>query len=218
MLYDITPAITPNLSVWPGDTPMSREMLMDIAKGDSVTLSTLRATVHLGAHADGPNHYARNGTGIGERPLRFYMGPCRVISAKIGRGERVRTDHLAIGDLDDVTAHRVLIKTGTFPDPNNWNSDFAALDPALVEAFARKGVLTIGVDTPSVDLQDSKDLPSHAAFARHDMAILEGLRLEAVPDGEYELIALPLKLLGFDASPVRAVLRTIEHPLRLRAD
>ncbi|MGP1309323.1 MAG: cyclase family protein [Phycisphaerales bacterium] len=218
MLYDITPAVTPDLGVWPGDTPLSREVLMDIAKGDSVTLSTLRATVHLGAHADGPNHYARNGTGIGERPLRFYMGPCRVITAKVARGARVRVEDLAIGDLDDVTAHRVLIKTGTFPEPNNWNSDFAGLDPALVEALAEKGVMTIGIDTPSVDLQDSKDLPSHAAFAKHDMAILEGLRLESVPDGLYELIALPLKLLGFDASPVRAVLRTMEHPLRLSMD
>lgn len=218
MLYDITPAVTPDLGVWPGDTPLSREVLMDIAKGDSVTLSTLRATVHLGAHADGPNHYARNGTGIGERPLRFYMGPCRVITAKVARGAKVRVEDLAIGDLDDVTAHRVLIKTGTFPEPNNWNSDFAGLDPALVEALAEKGVMTIGIDTPSVDLQDSKDLPSHAAFAKHDMAILEGLRLESVPDGLYELIALPLKLLGFDASPVRAVLRTMEHPLRLSMD
>jgi arylformamidase len=218
MLYDITPAVTAQLGVWPGDTPMSREVLMDLANGDSVTLSTLHATVHLGAHADGPNHYAKDGTGIGERSLDYYIGPCRVVSAAVARGARVRAGDLAVDNLDDLNTPRVLIKTGSFPDPNAWNEDFAALDPALVDALAAQGVITIGIDTPSVDLQNSRDLPSHAAFARHDMAILEGLRLDAVPDGEYELIALPLRLMGFDASPVRAVLRTIENPLRTRAD
>lgn len=218
MLYDITPAVTPDLGVWPGDTPLTREVLLDIAKGDTVTLSTLRATVHLGAHADGPNHYTRAGSGISERPLTHYLGPCRVVSANVARGARVRLEDLVLRDLDAIDAHRVLIRTGTFPDPNAWNSDFAALDPSLVDALAGKGVITVGIDTPSVDLQDSKDLPSHAAFARHDMAILEGLRLTGVPDGRYELIALPLKLLGFDASPVRAVLRTLDSPLRMNAD
>ncbi len=218
MLYDITPAVSPKLGVWPGDTPVSREVLMDLAKGDTVTLSTLRSTVHLGAHADGPNHYARGGESIGERSLTYYLGPCRVISAKVERGARVRVEDLAIDSIETLNARRALIKTGTFPDSNAWNEDFAALDPALVDAFAAVGVITIGIDTPSVDVQTSKDLPSHAAFARHDMAILEGLRLEAVPDGEYELIALPLKLMGFDASPVRAVLRAIESPYRMRAD
>lgn len=218
MLYDITPPVTERLGVWPGDTPLSREVLMDLNQGDTVTLSTLRATVHLGAHADGPNHYTKGGAGIGERPLTHYLGPCRVISARVERAARVRVEDLSISDIDAINTHRVLIKTGTFPDPNNWNNDFAALDPALVDALAEKGVMTVGIDTPSVDLQDSKDLPSHAAFARHNMAILEGLRLDAVPDGGYELIALPLKLLGFDASPVRAVLRTVEHPLRLKFD
>jgi arylformamidase len=218
MLYDITPAITPNLCVWPGDTALTREVLMDLDKGHAVTLSTLRTTVHLGAHADGPNHYAKGGEGIGERSLSYYLGPCRVISAKVNRGERVRVEDLAIDDLDSLNARRVLIKTGTFPDSDAWNEDFAALEPALVDALAAQGVLTIGIDTPSVDLQTSKDLPSHSAFARHDMAILEGLRLDDVPDGEYELIALPLRLMGFDASPVRAVLRTLESPYRLRAD
>ena len=106
-------------------------------------------------------------------------------------------------------SQRVLIATGTYPDPNNWNNDFAALEPALVDAMHAAEVITIGIDTPSVDLFDSKDLPAHARFLAHDMAILEGLVLNDVPEGEYELIALPLKLVGFDASPVRAVLRQI---------
>ena len=88
-LYDITPPITPALAVWPGDTPLSREVLCDLARGDSVTLSTVRATVHLGAHADGPNHYGRGAAGIGERRLDYYLGPCQVVEARVGRAQRI---------------------------------------------------------------------------------------------------------------------------------
>ena len=209
MIYDISPPITSSLNVWPGDTPVARELLCDIGKGDSVTLSTLRSTVHLGAHADGPNHYAAGAAGIGERPLRYYIGRCQLVHAPGTRGRRVGVEDIAQG-IDRITAKRVLIRTDSFPDPNHWNADFAALDPALIDALHTKGVITIGIDTPSVDPQDSKDLPAHKSFLRHDMAILEGLVLREVPIGLYELVALPLRLIGFDASPVRAVLRTLE--------
>ncbi len=207
-LIDITPAITEKLGVWPGDTPPSREVLCDIARGDTVTLSTLRATVHLGAHADGPVHYSAGGRGVGEQPLHHYIGPCRVLTARVAPGSRVRPEDLA-GGLGQIREERVLIRTATFPDFERWNADFAALSPELVEALAARGVITIGIDTPSVDLQDSKDLPAHKAILRHDIAILEGLALAGVADGVYELFAQPLKLMGFDGSPVRAVLREI---------
>jgi arylformamidase len=104
---------------------------------------------------------------------------------------------------------RVLFATGTYPDPQNWNGDFAAFSVELIDFLHQRGVITVGIDTPSVDLFESKDLPAHQPILRHDMAILEGLVLKDVPDGTYELIALPLPLVGFDASPVRAVLRTM---------
>ncbi len=207
-LFDITPAITPRLAVWPGDTPLSREVLCDIEKGANITLSTMRATVHLGAHADGPNHYGKGAPGIGERALRYYIGPCRVVEARVARGQRTRPVDI-LGGLEQITEPRVLIKTGTFPDPERWNADFAALSVELIDALTSRGVITIGLDTPSVDLQDSKDLPAHQAMLRHDMAILEGLVLADVPPGPYELIAPPLKLMGFDASPIRALLRPL---------
>ncbi len=209
MIYDITPPVTTSLNVWPGDTPLTREITCEIEKGAVVTLSAMRGTVHLGAHADGPNHYGAGAPGIGERSLHYYIGRCQVVHAPGTRGGRVGVDNITEG-IDHIKAKRVLIRTDSFPDFSAWNTDFAGLEPALIDALRAKGVITIGVDTPSVDTQESKDLPAHKAFLRNDMAILEGLLLRDVPAGLYELIALPLKLMGFDASPVRAVLRTLE--------
>ena len=205
MIYDITPPITPELKVWPGDTPPTREVLLDMKLGANITLSSLHATVHLGAHADGPNHYGRDAPGIDARPLDVYLGPCQVINVPIDRASRISLANLSVS----VQAERVLFRTATFPDSTHFNEDFAALDPELVHRLGDLGVRLVGIDTPSVDLFDSKDLPAHRAFLDRDMAILEGLALAGVPEGLYELIALPLRLVGFDASPVRAVLRTL---------
>lgn len=206
MIYDLTPPISPRLSVWPGDTPPAREVLLDLKQGANITLSTLRATVHLGAHADAPNHYGTHAPAIHERPLDLYLGPCQVMRVAVGRGQCITPAMLS----GPIVAPRVLFCTGTFPDPTRWNSDFAALSPELVDLANDRGVRLVGLDTPSVDLFDSKDLPAHQRILSYDMAILEGVILRDVPDGVYELIALPLPLVGFDASPVRAVLRTLE--------
>ncbi|TVQ58898.1 MAG: kynurenine formamidase [Phycisphaerales bacterium] len=208
MLYDITPPITPALPVWPGDNAATREVLMHMDKGDTVTLSTLRATVHLGAHADAPNHYAKDGRDIAAQPLERYIGPCQVVRISIARGERIGARHLPKGV--DISEKRVLFATNTYDHAQGFTTDFAALEPALIDMLGARDVATIGIDTPSVDLFDSKDLPAHAAMHRNDIAILEGLILRDVPPGRYELIAPPLALVGFDASPVRAVLRTID--------
>jgi arylformamidase len=218
-LIDISPPLTPRLGVWPGDTPPAREVLLDLARGDNVTLSTLRSTVHAGAHADAPSHYGLHAATIEQRPLALYLGECAVLHVTVRRGERVSVEqfeavrqHLfakpAAARRDDRLPARVLIATGTFPDAEHWNDDFAALAPELVDHLNEAGVRLVGIDTPSVDFFHSKDLPAHKRFLALDMAILEGLVLRDVPAGVYELIALPLPLAGFDASPVRAVLRT----------
>jgi arylformamidase len=206
MIYDISPPIHASTVVWPGDTPPSREVLLDIAKGDTVTLSSLHSTVHLVAHADAPSHYGANAPSIDERDLNLYLGTCQVYHVNVSKGELVRLDHLA----HEIRTPRVLIRTGTFPDWSHFTEDFAALDPNFIAICAAKGVRLIGIDTPSVDPFSSKELPSHHTFLRYDMAILEGLDLSRVPEGLYELIALPLRLVGFDASPVRAILRTLD--------
>jgi arylformamidase len=205
-LYDLSPPLTPAIAVWPGDVGFSREVALSIASGANIDLSSMRTTLHVGAHADAPSHYAAAGPGIGERPLETYFGPCQVIRVPVNRGERILPAHLAVPIADLVRAPRVLFHTGTFPDPNRWNSDFASLSPELIEALAAAGVRLVGIDTPSIDPESDPELRAHQAVARHDLSILEGLVLDGVPEGLYTLIALPLRLPGADASPVRAVL------------
>jgi arylformamidase len=206
-ILDISPLLSARTAVFPGDTAFSRHEALHMGRGDPVTLSSITATVHLGSHADAPLHYDAEGRAIHEQPLDLYIGRCIVVRAQGEPGERVGIAHMA-GRVPFGT-ERVLIATGTHPDPDQWPGAFAALEPDLVRWLDTRGVRLVGVDTPSVDPADSKDLPAHAAFRERDMAILEGLVLAGVPEGAYELIALPLRIEGADASPVRAVLRTL---------
>ncbi|HLN29493.1 MAG TPA: cyclase family protein [Gemmataceae bacterium] len=205
MIYDISPALSERLKVWPGDTPPKRRILFDMTRGDNITLSSLDATVHLGAHADAPSHYGLGAPAIHERSLDYYLGPCQVIKVSVPRGVCITPKLLSM----QIGAERVLLATNTYPDPERFNEDFASLTPELVEMLHSRGVKLIGIDTPSVDPFSSKELPAHRMFLKCDMAILEGIVLKNVPPGMYELIALPLKLVDFDASPVRAILRTL---------
>lgn len=206
MLIDISPVVDPAIHVWPGDTPYVQTVNLDMNAGANLTLSDIRTTVHVGAHADAPSHYVAGGEDIASRRLELYIGRCVVVQVDVGRGERIFPGHLR---RKTISAPRLLLRTGTFPDPRVWNNDFAALSPELVHRLYQHGVILIGIDTPSVDPFDSKALEAHHAFADHDMGLLEGLVLDGVAEGEYELIAPPLRLRGADASPVRAVLRTL---------
>ena len=130
-LIDLSPAITPEIKTWPGDTPFAREVLCDLKQGSNITLSTIRTTVHLGSHADGPNHYGVDAPGVGEQPLDRYIGICRVVHATVGKGARVTPKDL-IGGVEQIEEPRVLIRTGTFHDVNAWNEDFAEIGRAHV--------------------------------------------------------------------------------------
>ena len=205
-LIDISPPIHAATAVFPGDVPFSREVALDMSAGHHLTLSAIRTTVHIGAHTDAPNHYMANGEDIASRPLERYFGRCQVVEVEVARGARIYP-----GDLRaQIGAPRVLFKTGTFPNPDAWNDDFASLSPELVDMLASQGVVLVGIDTPSVDPATDKELPSHAAIGRHDMAVLEGVVLSHVSPGPYTLIALPLALVDADASPVRAALAPAE--------
>jgi arylformamidase len=208
-LIDISPPLGSEIAVFPGDTPLSREVLLDFERGDSLTLSTLRATVHLGAHVDAPLHYGAGAASIDELPLELFVGVCRVLPVETKSARMIGWNAIRQSLAGSPPTERLLIATGSYPDPSRFEGGFAALDPAAIRRLGELGVRLIGVDTPSVDPADSKELPTHSVCLEQGITILEGLVLEHVPAGLYELLALPLRLTGFDASPVRAVLRTL---------
>jgi arylformamidase len=202
-IYDISPTVHSGLAVFPGDTPFSAHFNMSLQKGDNLTLSEIRTTTHIGAHTDAPSHYASEGSGMHTRSLNYYLGSAQVVSCLGAPGRR-----LQIEDLKglEIQAPRVLFRTLSYPDPDQWTTDFAALSAPLVSHLAEQGVCLIGIDTPSIDPATDKNLESHKAIAHHNMAILEGVVLHDIADGIYDLIALPLPIRDGDASPVRAVL------------
>ena len=202
IVFDISPLISPQTAVFPGDTPFQQDFLLKIANGKNLDLSTIKTTVHIGAHTDAPSHYHADGVSIEKRELKYYLGPAQVIEVNKARGSRLYPDDLT----QNIMAPRVLFKTNSFPDPNHWNNDFVSLSAELIEFLAAKNVILAGIDTPSVDPANDEGLESHKAIFRYDMAILEGIVLTSVPEGIYDLICLPLKIAGADASPVRAIL------------
>jgi len=169
-------------------------------------VSTITLSPHVGAHADAPLHYAPDGASAGALDLQPYLGPCRVIHA-IGCGALVRWEHLrhAVQGLPP----RVLVRTYEHAPVERWDPALPAYAPDTVARLADLGVRLIGIDTASIDPADSKTLDSHQVVRARDVRVLENLVLDAVPEGDYELIALPLKLMTADASPVRAVLREL---------
>ncbi len=204
-LWDISPVLGPATPPFPGDQPYEQRWTARIGPGCPVNLSALTLSPHLGAHADAPLHYADDAPAIGAVALEPYLGSCRVIHA-IGCGPLVRPEHIAhaLAELPP----RVLVRTCEHA-PTAWSEDFAAYAPETLELLAARGVMLVGIDSQSVDPASSKTLDSHHVLLKHDLRVLENLVLDAVPEGDYELIALPLKLAHACASPVRAILREL---------
>ena len=205
-LWDISPPIAPDSPLFPGDTAYSQQWTAQIGPGCPVNISAITMSPHIGAHADAPLHYGPGTATIGQVDLLPYLGPCRVIHA-IGCGALVRPEHLR-AFTGTALPPRVLIRT-CVKAPTAWSAEFSAFAPETIAWLASLGVLLVGIDSQSVDPADSKTLDSHQQLLRHNMRVLENLVLDDVPAGDYELIALPLKLTMADASPVRAVLREL---------
>jgi arylformamidase len=204
-ILDISPAIATDSPLFPGDTGYSQQWTARIGPGCPVNLSAITMSPHIGAHADAPLHYGPGAPTIGTVDLAPYLGACRVIHA-IDCGPLVRPEHLmhAAAGLPP----RVLVRT-CIRAPTRWSPEFSAFAPETIGWLASLGVRLVGIDSQSVDPADSKTLDSHRLLLAHDLRVLENLVLDDVPAGDYELIALPLKLTMADASPVRAILRDL---------
>ena len=204
-IWDITPLISPTLPVWPGDTPFHADATWKIENGCPVKVSRITLSTHTGAHCDAPAHYDLAGPSIDAVMLAPYIGACRVIDC-IGI-RRVEPQHVA--NALNAVPPRVLLRTYAKAPRDNWDAAFAHVASKTIALLAQHGVALVGIDTPSLDPQESKTMDAHHAVRTHGMAILEGIVLDNINAGDYELIALPLKLEGMDASPVRAILRPL---------
>jgi len=205
-IWDISPPVAPGSPVFPGDTPYAQEWSATLAPGCPVNVSRITLSPHVGAHADAPLHYDPDGATIGAVELAPYLGTCRVIHA-IAKGPLVEWEHVEHAARD--LPARVLVRTYQRMPTDRWDPQLAAYAPATIERLAALGVKLVGIDTASIDPAESKSLESHQVIRRLGLRVLENLVLDDVPEGDYELIALPLKLMTADASPVRAVLREL---------
>lgn len=205
MIYDVTRPLFDGHPVWPGDPPCRIGWASRLDEGGLANTATLEMPVHVGTHADGPFHVLAEGARIGAAPLEAYVGPARLVDAA-GRtlDAAWAREVLAAG-----APARLLVRTGAWRDPLRMPEDYAAPDGEAASLLAAAGIRLFGTDAPSVDVFGSEDLPAHHALLRAGAAIVENLLLDGVPEGEYELIALPLRLVEADSSPVRAVLRPL---------
>lgn len=207
MIYDITRTITPTTAVWPGDSTYRAEPVLQIGTGASVNLTALTFSPHTGTHIDAYYHYEQGGVHPATMPLEAYIGSAKVVTTNKNDGPLLPAD-FAHADLAGVERLLIHSPVSDLPD-DQWPDRFPYLSRELIALLAGLGTRLIGLDSPSVDAFDSKDLPCHHALFRYKMVNIELLQLRGVPDGDYELVALPLKLDLACGSPVRAILRTL---------
>ena len=203
-IWDISQTLRPDLPVWPGDTRFGFERTWRMDEGSPVNVGRMTMSTHSGTHVDAPLHYAQGALDAASMEIDPYIGTCLVVDARGVNGA------IDIADLPHIdSADRVLFRTwDSFPH-DEWRSDWLPIAAETVEWLALQGVKLIGTDAPSVDPQESKTMDAHHAVLKHEMRILEGLVLDDVDEGRYELVALPLKVGGGDAGLCRAILREL---------
>jgi arylformamidase len=206
-IWDISEPIEPATAPFPGDTPFTQEWVSRQERGGSCNVSTIRMSVHVGTHTDAPLHFDLAGADIASVDLRLYLGRCRVVDVR-GAGTPPLVPATALGAAL-AGAERVLLRTRDRHDHRSWDGAFTALGPDAARVLVAAGVRLVGIDTPSMDHADSKDLAGHHVLHAGGVAILENIDLSRVPAGDYELIALPLRIVNGDSSPVRAILREL---------
>lgn len=198
---DISPDWSLQPGIFPGDKQFKRTISMNF-ESDHLELSSFESTLHVGAHTDAPCHYSPKGGGLENRDLNVYMGQAQVIEVKIAKKMAIEIADIKV----EITAQRVLFKTSSFDYHSGWCNDFNYFSPETIEWLAKKDVILVGIDTPSVDSATSKEMSAHKMIFKYDLAILEGIDLKMTKAGPGNLIALPLPIKEVDATPVRAIL------------
>jgi arylformamidase len=208
--WDISRILANQLAPWPGDTPFQFDLTARIGESAVVNVGAIRMSVHNGSHADAVFHFDKNGPTIDESRLETYLGRAVVIDLARnfvnGEQDLITIDHLLRHSQDVAETKRVLLKTDVWLDSTTFPSRIPVIAPEVPDWFQANGVALLGLDLPSVDRIDAKVLQNHHALARCGVAIIESLDLSRVDAGTYNFVALPLKIAGGDAAPVRAVL------------
>ncbi|WP_407868366.1 arylformamidase [Paenibacillus sp. P36] len=204
-MFDISRPLATGVPTWPGDTPFSYEVSWTKEQSGSVNVGKLTMSIHTGTHIDAPFHFDNEGRKVMELDLELYIGLARVI--EISGKSSIGAEELKAFELDGIT--RLLIRTNSWTNPNEFPTEITYLRDDAGPYLAEKGIRLIGVDVPSVDPLDSKELAAHHTLHANDIHILEGIDLAKIAPSDYELIALPLPLVEADGSPVRAVLRPL---------
>jgi arylformamidase len=205
---DISVPVRNGMVHWPGDPPFHIERAHDQEKGDAATVSQMTLGVHTGTHMDAPLHFIRNGRTIDEMPLDATVGRARVV--QIDDPKSIKREELLAQAIS--AGERILFKTAN--SAKAWSSDkfeedfvFIAQDAARY--LAERGVLCVGVDYLSVGGFHEDGPETHHALLEAGVWIIEGLDLKAIEPGEYDMACLPLKLIGAEGAPARAILRRV---------
>ncbi|GGK07570.1 kynurenine formamidase [Lentibacillus kapialis] len=201
---DISQPLTNDMAHFPGDTPFKYELTYTKQQTGSVNVGQITGSVHIGTHIDAPFHYDSDGKTVDQLEIDLYIGEAAVLD--VSHTEKITAETLRPFKLHG--ASRVLLRTSLPNHPKRFPSQMPELDPSIADFLDEHGIKLIGVDVPSVDPPESKDLAAHHALYDKDIYILENLMLDHVTPGRYELVALPLAIGGADGSPVRAVLRS----------
>ena len=209
-IWDISRTLANDLAPWPGDTPFQFKLAAQLGENAAVNVGAIGMSVHNGSHADARFHFETDGWTIEQAPLETYFGPATVVdlTAKWPGGgyDAITIDDLQKHSEQLAETSRILLKTGVWPDNTVFPGSIPVIAPEVPEWLKERGVILIGLDLPSVDPIDSKELVNHHALAECGIVIIESLDLSEVEPGVYNLAALPLKIAGGDAAPIRAIL------------
>jgi arylformamidase len=205
-IFDISRPLFNGLAPWPGDTAFQYELKWKMAEGATVNVGAVTMGVHNGSHADAPFHFEQGAETIDRMPLETYLGEAVVIDLT-EKFETDRSRQITIGDLDSsADAPRLLLKTGVWRDPKTFPEWIPVIASDVAEWLGKRNVKLLGLDLPSVDSVDAKVLVNHHALAAAGIAIVESLDLSEISAGIYHFSALPLRITGGEAAPVRAIL------------
>lgn len=207
-IYDVTVPISEQTPVYEGDPHVEITVANAIERGDAANVSRLCCGIHTATHVDAPNHFIEGARRVHELELEKLIGTARVV--EIDRSVlAITAAHLE--NLEGV--ERVLFKTR---NSDFWNEpekgfrkDFTYIAPDAAKVLADLGVKLVGIDYLSVEKFGAETFDTHITLLEKEIVIVEGLDLREVPAGDYELVCLPLKIIGGtgDGAPARTILR-----------